>query len=162
MATKEQIKASMEYKWRLRQCRTYLAIWGMMLVFALIGGFSAGIKLQSAKDSVFVSCVAVAIFSVSLLPAAIYPMVQIALLSKRAENCTVHTVMLDRPSVSAMYRGAVYYTVEFTQDGERFIRDTKPLWSSGDWAQFSLDEYNNKEVKILYNRGSDQVFVLGK
>jgi hypothetical protein len=41
MVTKEQIKNSLEYKWRLRQVKTYLIIWGVMLVFALMGGFAS-------------------------------------------------------------------------------------------------------------------------
>ena len=162
MVTKDQIKNSMEYQWRLSQCRTYLAVWGVALVFGLIGGFSGGIKLNSAKDGLFISLVIAGIFSVPLLPAAFYPLVQIVRLMKQAEKCTVHRVMLDRPATSVMNRGAVYYTVEFTQDGECFIRETKPLWSSAPMARFQLEEYNNKQINILYNRESDQVFVLGK
>ena len=39
MVTKEQIKNSLEYKWRRRQVKPYLIFWGVMLVFALMGGF---------------------------------------------------------------------------------------------------------------------------
>lgn len=162
MVTKEQIKNSMEYKWRLSQCKTYLVIWGVMLVFALIGGIGGAIKLNSVNDGLFISLVTAGFFSMPLLPMAVYPLVQMALLMKRAEKSTIHRVMLDRPATSTMYRGAVYYTVEFTQDGERFLRDTKPLWSSAPMAQFQLEEYNNKPVNILYNRETDQVFVLDK
>ena len=162
MVTKEQIKSSMEYKWRLSQCKTYLVIWGVMLVFALIGGFGGAMKLNSVQDGLFISLVTAAILSTPLLPMAIYPMVQIARLMKRAQGCTIHRVMLDRPATSTMYRGAVYYTVEFTQDGERFLRDTKPLWSSAPMARFQLGEYNNKQIDILYDRESDQIIVLGK
>lgn len=162
MVTKEQIKSSMEYKWRLSQCKTYLVIWGVMLVFALIGGFSGAMKMNSAKDGLFISLVTAGILSMPLLPMAVYPMIQIWRLMKRAQGCTIHRVMLDRPATSTMYRGAVYYTVDFTQDGERLLRDTKPLWSSAPMAQFQLDEYNNKQIDILYDRECDQVFVLGK
>lgn len=162
MVTKEQIKNSMEYKWRLSQCKTYLVIWGVMLVFALFGGVYGAMKQNSASDGLFISLVTVGILSMPLLPMAVYPIIQIGRLMQRAQVCTIHRVMLDRPATSAMYRGAVYYTVEFTQDGERFLRDTKPLWSSAPMAQFQLDEYNNKQIDILYDRECDQVFALGK
>ena len=162
MVTKEQIKSSMEYKWRLSQCKTYLVIWGVTLVFAIIGGFGGAMKLNSVKDGLFISLVTTGILSMPLLPMAVYPMIQIGRLMKRAQGCTIHRVMLDRPATSTMYRGAVYYTVEFTQDGERFLRDTKPLWSSAPMARFQLDEYNNKQIDILYDRESDQIIVLGK
>ena len=161
MVTKEQIKNSLEYKWRIRQCKTYLIIWSVMAVVALMGGAVSFGKLGSAKDGLFVFLTVTAIYSLVLLPLAIYPLVQILLLGKRAERCSVHTVKLDRPGTSHMYRGAVYYTVSFTDNGEHFVRDTKPLWSSNS-IDFPLDEYNNKELKILYDRESDQVFVLGK
>ena len=108
MVTKEQIKNSLEYKWRLRQVKTYLIIWGVMLVFALMGGFVSSGKLGSIQDGLFVFLVVTAIYSLVLLPMAIYPLVQIWLLGKRAERCSVHTVKLDRPGTSHMYRGAVY------------------------------------------------------
>ena len=161
MVTKEQIKNSLEYKWRMRQCKTYLVIWGVMAAFALMGGAASFGKLGSVQGGLFVFLVVTAIYSLVLLPLAIYPLVQIRLLANRAERCSVHTVKLDRPGTSHMYRGAVYYTVSFTDNGEYFVRDTKPLWSSSS-VEFPLDEYNNKEVKILYDRESDQVFVLGK
>ena len=161
MVTKEQIKNSLEYKWRMRQCKTYLVIWGVMAAFALMGGAASFGKLGSVQGGLFVFLVVTAIYSLVLLPLAIYPLVQIWLLGKRAERCSVHTVKLDRPGTSHMYRGAVYYTVSFTDNGEYFVRDTKPLWSSYS-VEFPLDEYNNKEVKILYDREADQVFVLGK
>ena len=161
MVTKEQIKNSLEYKWRMRQCKTYLVIWGVMAAFALMGGAASFGKLGSVQDGLFVFLVVTAIYSIVLLPLAIYPLVQIRLLANRAERCSVHTVKLDRPGTSHMYRGAVYYTVSFTDNGEHFLRETKPLWSSYS-VEFPLDEYNNKEVKILYDREADQVFVLGK
>ena len=161
MVTKEQIKNSLEYKWRMRQCKTYLVIWGVMAAFALMGGAASFGKLGSVQGGLFVFLVVTAIYSLVLLPLAIYPLVQIRLLANRAERCSVHTVKLDRPGTSHMYRGAVYYTVSFTDNGEYFVRDTKPLWSSYS-VEFPLDEYNNKEVKILYDREADQVFVLGK
>ena len=161
MVTKEQIKNSLEYKWRMRQCKTYLVIWGVMAAFALMGGAASFGKLGSVQGGLFVFLVVTAIYSLVLLPLAIYPLVQIWLLAKRAERCSVHTVKLDRPGTSHMYRGAVYYTVSFTDNGEYFVRDTKPLWSSYS-VEFPLDEYNNKELKILYDREADQVFVLGK
>ena len=161
MVTKEQIKNSLEYKWRMRQCKTYLVIWGVMAAFALMGGAASFGKLGSVQGGLFVFLVVTAIYSLVLLPLAIYPLVQIWLLGKRAERCSVHTVKLDRPGTSHMYRGAVYYTVSFTDNGEYFARDTKPLWSSSS-VEFPLDEYNNKEVKILYDREADQVFVFGK
>lgn len=162
MAAKDRIKNSMEYKWRLSQCKTYLAIWGFTLVFALFGGLYGAVKQNSVNDGLFISLVTAGILSMPLLPMAVYPLVQMALLMKRAEKCTIHRVMLDRPAASTMYRGAVYYTVEFTQDGERFLRDTKPLWSSAPMARFQLGEYNNKQIDILYDRESDQIIVLGK
>ena len=161
MVTKEQIKNSLEYKWRMRQCKTYLVIWGVMAAFALMGGAAGFGKLGSVQGGLFVFLVVTAIYSLVLLPLAIYPLVQIWLLGKRAERCSVHTVKLDRPGTSHMYRGAVYYTVSFTDNGEYFVRDTNPLWSSSS-VEFPLDEYNNKEVKILYDREADQVFVFGK
>ena len=161
MVTKEQIKNSLEYKWRMRQCKTYLVIWGVMAAFALMGGAASFGKLGSVQGGLFVFLVVTAIYSLVLLPLAIYPLVQIWLLGKRAERCSVHTVKLDRPGTSHMYRGAVYYTVSFTDNGEHFLRETKPLWSSYS-VEFPLEEYNNKEVKILYDREADQVFVLGK
>ena len=161
MGTREQIKNALEYKWRMHQCKSYLVIWGVMLVLALIGGFSGSVKMQSVQDGLLISSVATAIFSVPLLPMAIYPLVQIRLLMKRAEQCSVHRVKLDRPATSVMYRGAVYYIVEFEDNGEWLSRDTKPLWSSNSYA-FPLEEYNNKEVDVLYDRDWDQIFVLGK
>ena len=161
MATKEWIKSSLEYKWRLRQVRIYLILWGVMLAVALIGGLTGAAKMGSAQNGTFVFLAVTAIYSLVMLPLAIYPLIQIRLLLKRAEKCSVYTVKLDRPGTSHMYRGAVYYTVTFTDNGEHLLRDTKPLWSSNS-MDFPLEEYNNKEVKILYHRETDQIFVLGK
>ena len=71
--------------------------------------------------------------------------------------------MLDKPETSYFYRGAIYYTVSFTdKNGNSIVRDTHPLWSSGIFDPCQLADYNNKRVFVAYNENTDTLIVLGK
>ena len=61
-----------------------------------------------------------------------------------------YEVTLDNVSTSYAYKGAVYYKVTINEVGRTIKVDTNPYFSSGVFAPFALEDYNNKRVVGLY------------
>lgn len=162
MLTKGMVKKSMEARWRKGQIRMYLIIFGFVEVLGLIIGFVSGIQMGDIYIALMIIGIILLVFCVVFLPYVFYFLYKYLKLFKNFEEYKIYEVTLDKPYTSFMYRGAVYYTITFiTEANEKITRDTRPLWSSSILASFSLEEYNNKKVKIAYNENLDGLIVLG-
>lgn len=162
MVTKEQVKGSAEARWRLNQIKMYGIT--LLVVAFLVAAFT----LIRSTDTVHIGIlwesygITMAILACVLLPFILFDLWHYAKIVIGWQHYERYTVLLDRPGTSGIYRGAVYYTVTFTaKDGETVTMDTKPLWSSGVFALFRLEEYNNKQVDILYDPNQGRIVVLG-
>lgn len=168
MYSPNELKHSLECRWRKKQIKLYLGI--LIFVFGiciLFGCLTIVIHLDELLEdkmlllNIFLTTLGIlGVTCLCLVPFLIYSFNDYRKIIKLAENSTLHEVVLDHPSVSFNYRGAVYYTVHFqTQDNHSISLETKPLWSNF-WF-FPIEEYNNKKVEILYNKELNRVIVLG-
>ena len=163
MITKDVIKKSLDAKWRKRQINVWFFVLG---AYAIVFIFSALISTAKHGDlmlSLEISGIAAAVCLPILLPFLFYNVWCYLSLFKKAEEYTVHEVMLDKPHTSYLYRGAIYYTVRVTdKNGNIIVRDTHPLWSSGIFDPCQLADYNNQRVFVAYRESTDTLIVLGK
>ena len=163
MVTKEQIKTSMDAKWRLSQVKIYSAILGGILVFLLIVALFSALKHGDFSLSFEVSGICAIIFTIMFAPFPFYSLYRYRELFRNLDEYHIYTATLDQPSTSHLYRGAIYYTVTLhTADGFTIKADTKPLFSSGAFATFPLEEYNNKTVTVAYKENEDFLIILKK
>lgn len=159
MVTKEQVKGSAEARWRLNQIKIYGIT--LLVVAFLVAAFT----LIRSTDTVHIGSlwesygITMAILACVLLPFIIFDLWHYAKIVLNWQHYDRVTALLNKPVV---HRGAVSYTVTFAgKDGETVTMDTKPLWSSGMFALFRLEEYNNKQVDILYDPFQGRIVVLG-
>jgi len=163
MVTKEQIKNSLDAKWRLSQIKIYSAILGGILVFLMFVALFSGATHGDFPLSFEVSGICAAVFTVIFVPFPLYGLYCYRQLFRGLEEYRVYTTTLDHPSTSRLYRGAIYYTVTLrTPDGFATQADTKPLFSSGTFATCPLEDYNNKTVTVAYKESEDLLVILGK
>jgi len=163
---RELIKRSMECKWRKHQLKIYVVIWLVVIVatlfISMFGFLSSGMQKEDFKTAVFVFGVLVGVWSIAFLPIIIFYLYQYNKLFKNCEGYELCETVLDRPSTSYWYRGAVYYTVTFQSKSSGSVTlDTRPLWSSAVLADFQLSEYNNKKIDVLYDKENERVIVIG-
>ncbi len=161
MLTKEQVKHSMEAKWRLHQARLYAILLAVILGFFLFAALSSltlhGFSSKNIETALFACGMAALIFFLAFAPFVLFYLYRYLSLFRDLETYIIHEVTLERPSTSYWYRGAVYYTVQI----ENQNIDTLPLWSSGIFSQFSLAEYNNRTIKVAYSEALAKLIVLG-
>ena len=160
MITKEQVKNSLEAKWRLHQAKVYLALWGVVtaVMFFISLCYAAAEGMLDA--GLWATGIMALVYGVVFLPFVAFSYWKYLQIIRNWEKYEVHTVMLDQPGTSYMYKRSVYYTVKFqAKDGAFVTADTKPLWSSAAFAFCRLEEYNNKKIRILYDPEADAVVV---
>lgn len=157
MVTKEEVKNSVEFKWRGQQWRVYLGLFAFMLVLVIPMSI---IKAKSLDDTGFAVGVVAVIYGVVFVPFVLYAVWRQRELVHRFDNYERHQVKLDHPSVSRNYRGAIYYVVLFQDNTGEWIRlNTKPLFSGGMFAVCPLEKYNNQTVEIFYDSEKEQVIL---
>ena len=161
MITKEQIKNSMDAKWRRSQIKIYSAILGGILVFMLFVALFSALKHGDFSLSFEVSGICAIVFAVIFAPFPLFSLYRYRELFRNLDEYRVYTATLDHPSTSHLYRGAIYYTVILrTPDGFTIQTDTKPLFSSGAFATFPLEEYNNQTATVAYKESEDLLVIL--
>ena len=160
--TKEDIKNSVEYRWRKTSFCWLLGIWAFIAVVMLFGvliiGFD-GIKFGLGFQ---VWLVVMGIYSAIYLPFVAYYGYKMLYILKHYSEFNSYEVMLDNVSTSYAYRGAVYYTVTINDEGVTRKTSTNPYFSSGIFAKFPLEDYNNKKVVGLYDSQIDKFYIIKK
>lgn len=159
--TREEIKNSLEYRWRKDSVRDFLLIWVIMAVLSLVVMLIFGIKdLGFIFVGLQIWLIVMALYGVFLLPFLAFYCYKMHDLLKRYEHLPSYEVVLDSVSTSYMYRGAVYYTVTICDQGiTRRVR-TNPLFSSKVSSMFTLEEFNNKTVVGLYDSDKDVFYIV--
>ncbi|MBO5111481.1 MAG: hypothetical protein J6D21_12300 [Clostridia bacterium] len=161
MVTKEQIKSSLDAKWQMSQTKIYSAILGGILIFLLLIALVSGASYGNFALSFEVSGICAAVFAVIFAPFPLYSLYRYRELFRGLEEYRVYTTTLDQPNTSHLYRGAIYYTVTLrAPDGSATKTDTNPLFSSGAFASFPLEEYNNQTVTVAYKESEDLLVIL--
>lgn len=161
--TKDDIKNSVEYGWRKNTVTWLLvtsAIVAVVMLFAtLIPSLS---DIRHIGLSLRICLTIVAFYTVILLPFVAFYSYKMVYLLKHYTEFNSYEVILDNISTSYAYRGAVYYTVTINEDGVTRQVNTNPYFSSGFFAKFVLEDYNNKKVVGLYDSQMDKFYIIKK
>ena len=161
--TKEDIKGSVEYRWRLSSVKLFFALWAIIAVFML---FPTLITSMTDMNSIGLGfriwLTVMIIYSALLLPFVAFYCYKMHYLLKHYSEFRSYEVMLDRVSTSYAYKGAVYYTVTVHENGSARQVCTNPYFSSGIFSKFPLEDYNNKRVVGLYDSRMDRFYIIKK
>lgn len=165
---RETVKAGMECRWRLRQMKYYGLVVPCIFLLALILSFSFSFKPEYSWElvgevlgGVLLYCVG--IYALVILPFFLYSLYRYLHLLKNYHKYSLHTVVLDKPHTSALYRGAVYFSVSVSDSaGSKIWVDTSPLFSDAIFSSFTLDEYAGKSVRVLCDEEMSKVYLIDK
>ena len=158
--TKEEIKESLEYTWRKSSLKWILILWAVIAVLMTLPMLVLGIgNMENFIFTAQIWLLVMAIYTAILLPFILYYFYKMRYLVKHYNEFSAHEVVLDNPSTSHLYRGAVYYTVTVNDEDAMREVDTNPYFASG-IAAFSLNEYNNKRVVGLYDGNADKFYII--
>lgn len=163
--TKEQAKNGAECRWRKYQMKLHAVIGAIMLLIItplLIIPFA---NLSPHVDTDVIISIAVFIFIIADCPFVafiIYNYVCYKRIISAVDKCPVYRVTLDKPHGSYYYRGGVvYYTVEFQTDEGNVKLDTAAIFATYGWfVPFEMQEYNNKDVYVLYDKDRESIYVI--
>ena len=160
----QTVKSSIECRWRFKQVKTYGSLFLIGPLFTLlIATFSAiGTTLDPSSiwevigwTTGYMSI----LYGIIFLPMMLYSLCRYRELVKNYPNYSVHTVILDKPHTSVLYKNAVYFTVSIAGHG---TADTSPLFSDAFFSTFTLNEYAGKTVRVLYDEEKGKVYLIGK
>lgn len=161
--TAEQAKNSVECRYRKYQFR-FLAILGAIIIAIYsVPTIAVEIAYRTSNHIGLTMLVVIDVIYICVfLPFVLYQYICYRQVIRVADKCSVYRVTLDKPHGSLLYRDAsIYYTVRFdTEDGAVSL-DTTALFSTKDWfAPILMEDYNNKDVYVLYNKDTQSVYVL--
>ena len=161
--TKEDIKNSVEYRWRLSSIKWLLVLWAVIGVVMLVVSLITYLyDMENIDLSIQIWLIVVGIYSVILLPFVLFYGYKMLYLLKHYGEFASYEVTLDNVSTSYAYKGAVYYKVTINEGGRTIKVDTNPYFSSGVFAPFALEDYNNKRVVGLYDSEKDKFYIIKK
>lgn len=161
--TKEDIKNSVEFRWRKSQLLWLLGILTIITVVMLL--VLVLTSLDDLKYFILIIkswLIVVATYSVLLFPLILYYAYKMLYILKHYKQFNLYEVILDDVSTSYAYRGAVYYTVTIFDDDTTKRVCTNPYFSSRVFANFTLEEYNNKKIIGLYDNNLDKFYIIKK
>lgn len=160
---KEDIKNSVEFRWRKSQL---LWLLGILTIIAVV--MFLVLVLTSLDDlkqfTLMIKCwlIVVATYSILLFPLVLYYAYKMMYILKHYKQFDLYEVVLDNVSTSYAYRGAVYYTVTIYENKTAKRVCTNPYFASRVFANFALEEYNNKKVIGLYDNNLDKFYIIKK
>lgn len=164
MITKQEIKNSLDAKWRLKQIFLYC---GLSIFIIIVLGVEMLFSISDVTDKEISKSIISVLFTTTIFISLIfiiplmYQLFQYFRLFKDIDKYGKYEVVLDHPEVSYMYRHSVYYNIELTtKTGNRVQLDTLPMFSSFS-MNCSLEDYNNKTVYLLYNEEKEKMCILG-
>lgn len=161
--TAEQAKNSVECRYRKYQFR-FLAILGAIIIAIYsVPMIAVEIEYHTSNHIGLTMLVVVDVIWICVfLPFALYQYIYYRRVIRVADKCAVYRVTLDNPHGSFWHRGtSIYYTVRFETEEGSVTADTTALFSTGTWfASTYMEDYNNKDVYVLYNKDTQSVYVL--
>ena len=160
--TKETIKNSVEYQWRKSSFCWLIGIWAFIAVAMLLGVLIIGFNDIKPGMGLRVWIIVMSIYSVIYMPFVVYYAYKMLYILKHYTEFNSYEVMLNNVSTSYAYRGAVYYTVTINDGGATRQVSTNAYFSSGVFAKFTLEDYNNKKVVGLYDSQMDKFYIVKK
>lgn len=157
----ERIFSSVEYRWRIQQAKSYGVFW--LLVTVVIMLFMLG---KGASDNMGAALIAGGIlsgvFGVVFAILAAKSLGQNKKLIKNYDRYVLYSVQLDTPVVSKSYRRFAYFVLRFNDnEGTQVICQTNPIFGLADGQLFTLAEYRDQIVDVLYDPRQNKVYVLG-
>lgn len=162
--TKEEIKESVEYKWRKSQLKVGLFSWGVFCIISFIVSFF--IVLPRNTDYISVGLITWgiwnAILAVIISPFMIYVRCKMSYLLKNYNKFSSYEAVLDNFNMSYLYKGAIYYSVKINIEGNYIVVDTNPYFSNSLFSEISLRDLNNKKVVGLYDDKLNKFYVIKK
>lgn len=161
--TKEDIKNSVEYRWRKTSFCWLLGIWAVIAMVMLFGTLIMSLdNIKYIGLSFQIWGIVTAIYSAIFLPFVVFYGYKMFYILKHYAEFNSYEVMLDNVSTSYAYRGAVYYTVTINDEGVTRQVSTNAYFSSSMFAKFTLEDYNNKKVVGLYDSQMDKFYIIKK
>ncbi len=161
---KIDVRQSCEYRWRISQMKTYLAILLAVVVLSFFGTLlgSLGAQTSQMAGEVFAWAfgVCVAVFCLPFVPVVLYSWLMVRYLVNNHGKFLLFEAKLEHPSTSFSYKRAIYYSVTVKSGRTSFRADTNPLFSNA--GVCPLEEYNNARVRLWYDEEKGKAYVIDK
>lgn len=162
--TVDQIKNSVEYKWRRYQFIIYIITWLAMAV--IMFGVPLLLLCISKNHDTFIDGVkiwagVVGFMALLFAPYAVFSYSKMRYILNNYQYFNAYEVVLDKVSTSYLYRGAVYYTVSVVNsEGVLKTVNTNPYFSDLPLSKFKCGNYNNKKVVGLYDEEKEKFYIV--
>lgn len=161
--TKEDIKQSIEYQWRIYNLKLMLFILLFIGLITLI--FPLLFVVQDFNKTNFklyfeTILIMMLVYLIIFIPFLIYYLYKALYILKKYKYFEVHEVILDHPHTSYLYKGLIYYSVSLKHNDSIITVNTNPYFSSNIFSKYELEKYNNKKVKGLYDEKMGKFYIL--
>ena len=161
--TVEQAKNSAECKFRKYQFWTVFIICSVILSICAIIILPMAFRYRNEDHVELISLIFIFVIVLCIfVPMAVYSLVRYKRVIRAVETRPVYRVTLDKSHGIPWARAALlYYTVELhTENGVVTVDTTAMFAASGVFAAVWMEDYNNKDVYVLYDEERDRVYVI--
>ena len=155
----DNIKNSIEYKYRIYQIKALLLIGLIIIILSLCPSIFILFKYQVFDSLYFLLLLPIIFVLLIFLPFIIYYYIKARYLINNNQNFILAEAILDNPSTSFLYSRSVYFSLNITIDNKTITVDTNPLFSTGLFSFLDLSECNNKKVVVFYDKNKDKAYV---
>lgn len=163
--TKEEIRNSLEYRWRKSHIKQILMTFFVMTVVTVIIMLLSAISDGNIENIEFLlvgGFAVVAFYLILLLPYLIFLCYKLLYLTSHYLEFDCFEVALDSFSTSYLYKNSIYYTVTVSDGGYARNVDTDPCFSDGAFSEFTVKEWHGKKVIGLYDKDKNKFYVVKK
>lgn len=165
--TINDIKESVEVKWRRFFIKYYIIVWLIVALFTFIFYFVISFINTTNEDMILYLLLArcglngtLFIFFFFII---LYFYLKIRYLINNYTKFKVHTVVLNTFATSYQYRGSVYYIVQIDDENGKTINvKTNPIFSDIFFYKFKIIDFNNKSVVGLYDSSKNKFYIIKK
>ena len=163
--TLEDVKNSVEYKWRKGQIVTLLTVWGIIVVASFflmlfVVLMEKEVNLFGVGILTWLGCTV--FYGLLFVGFILFYAYKNKYLVDNYKKFSVHEVVLNHLFTSHLYTRSISYTVEFVEQGMEKRVATNPYFSSSVFSKFTPEEFNNQKVVGLYDSSLERFYIVKK
>lgn len=161
--SKEEIKNSVECKWRISHVKQTLFIYLLIVMGCSLVCFIGALNdFKTSGTYAIVWLCLVLFWGIIHTAFVLYDVAKYKYVVKKYADFKCYEVTLDTFSTSSSYKSSIYYTVTFIHNGEIKRIDTPSYFSDHFFSKFSLEEFHDKKVLGLYDENLEKFYVIKK
>lgn len=150
----------LDLKWLLKIIKFYLIIWLFLTVIFLVIDLIIFINSNNNYSFTMVFLIPIIIYTSVFVPIILYYYYRYRYIKNNLNKFYQTKTKLEFIETSFMYRGAIKFKCKIEVRGKIISTYTNPMFSSFGMVTFFIEEYQGKEINVLYDERKDLIYLM--